>query len=347
MSTNMLNNWNINIYEFEFLQANYLYLLLTIPIFGWLLLKQEKKRTGDWKFTSSIQNQEKFKDNSISYIRQGIILLKLLIIAFAILALAKPFRWNDSDANSHDYKYGIDIVIALDVSLSMLATDFEPNRLEAAKEVANEFIDGRRGDRIGLVVYAGESYTACPMTLDYEILKKQIDEVDGMNIEGGTAIGTGLGTGVVNLRSDSLKSKVIILLTDGSNNAGDITPLQAAELAKTKNICVYTIGVGSNGVAPTPVVTPVGIRYENMPVEIDEVTLNEIADVTGGKYFRATDKKSLAAIYEEIDRLEKSKMADKYFQSEPPPTPAAFLNWIFVFITLVIVLEFSLFVTND
>jgi Ca-activated chloride channel family protein len=140
---------------------------------------------------------------------------------------------------------------------------------------------------------------------------------------------------------------VIILLTDGSNNAGDITPLQAAELAKTKNICVYTIGVGSNGVAPTPVVTPVGIRYENMPVEIDEVTLNEIADVTGGKYFRATDKKSLTAIYEEIDRLEKSKMADKYFQSEPPPTPGAFLNWIFVFITLIIVLEFSLFVTND
>jgi len=344
---NMLNNWNINIAEFEFLQANYLYLLLLLPLFGWLLFRNEKRRKGDWKFTSSSQNQKKLGNNGIFYLRQGIILLKLLIIAFIILALAKPFRWNDSDSNSHDYKYGIDIIIALDVSLSMLATDFEPNRMEAAKEVATEFVDGRRGDRIGLVVYAGESYTACPMTLDYDVLKKQIEDVDGMYIEGGTAIGTGLGISVVNLRSDSLKSKVIILLTDGSNNSGDISPLKAAELAKTKNICVYTIGVGTNGVAPTPVVTPVGIRYENMPVEIDEVTLNEIADVTGGKYFRATDKKGLSEIYTEIDRLEKSKMADKYFQSEPPPTPAAFLNWIFLFLTFVIILEFSLFVSND
>jgi len=343
----MLNNWNINIFEFQFLQVKFLYLLLLVPFISWLLFKIEKNRKGDWKFTSNAINQSKFTDSKIPLIRQGILLLKIFIIVFSILALAKPFRWNDSDATSHSDKYGIDIIIALDVSLSMLATDFEPNRMEAAKDVAKKFIDGRRGDRIGLVVYAGESYTACPATIDYTILKKQIDEVDWQHLEGGTAIGTGLGTSVVNLRSDSLKSKVVILLTDGSNNSGEITPIQAAELAKTKNVCVYTIGVGSNGVAPTPVVTPVGIRYENMPVEIDEATLNEIADITGGKYFRATDKKSLESIYEEIDRLEKSKYADKYFQSEPPPTPAAFLNWIFVFFVLIVILEFSLFVTND
>lgn len=343
----MLNNWNINIFEFEFLQANYLYLLFLLPFIAWLLWKIEKNRKGDWKFTSSITNQQKLAETKIHWLRQVLIGLKLLIVALAIIALAKPFRWNDRDASTNDYKYGIDIVLALDVSLSMLATDFQPNRLEAAKEVAKEFIDGRRGDRIGLVVYAGEAYTACPATLDYEVLKTQIDQVDGMNIEGGTAIGTGLGTAVVHLRSDSLKSKVIILLTDGSNNAGDITPIQAAELAKTKNICVYTIGVGSNGMAPTPMVTPVGIRYENQLVEIDEATLNEIAEITGGQYFRATDKESLDEIYDEIERLEKRKMIDKYFQSEPPPTPGAFLNWIFAVLSIVIIVEFSLFIVND
>jgi Ca-activated chloride channel family protein len=168
-----------------------------------------------------------------------------------------------------------------------------------------------------------------------------------MNLEPGTAIGTGLGTAVVHLRSDSLKSKVIILLTDGVNNAGVITPQQAAELAKAKNICVYTIGVGSEGIAPTPVVTPMGVRYENQSVEIDEQTLVQVAEATGGQYFRATDEKSLKSIYDEIEDLEKRKLVDKHYQSEPPATPGSFLNWAFLILTIILVTEFGLFVSNE
>jgi Ca-activated chloride channel family protein len=343
----MLNNWNINIAQFDFFQPQWFWFLLLVPFIGWFLWRQEKKRTGDWKFSSSVKVQRKFEFKPIIYVRQLLILGKLAILTLLIIALAKPFRWNDKDAQTEDYKFGIDIVLAVDVSLSMLATDFKPNRLEAAKEVAKEFIDGRRGDRIGLVVYSGESYTACPATLDYDVLKSQIDAVDGMNMEPGTAIGTGLGTAVVQLRSDSLKSKVIILLTDGVNNAGDITPIQAAELAKAKNICVYTIGVGSEGVAPTPIVTPVGVRYENQQVEIDEPTLIQIAKITGGEYFRATDEKSLKSIYEQIEELEKRKMADKHYQSEPPATPGAFLNWAFLILGIIVITELGLFVSND
>ncbi len=343
----MLNNWNINIAQFDFFQPQLLWLLLLVPFFGLYLWRQEKRRVGDWKFSSSVKVQRKFEFKPIVYVRQLLIVGKLALLSLLIIALAKPFRWNDKDAQTEDYKFGIDIVLSIDVSLSMLATDFKPNRLEAAKSVAKEFIDGRRGDRIGLVVYSGEAYTACPETLDYEVLKSQIDAVDGMSMEPGTAIGTGLGTAVVQLRSDSLKSKVIILLTDGVNNAGDITPIQAAELAKAKNICVYTIGVGSEGVAPTPFVTPVGVRYENQLVEIDEPTLIQIAKTTGGEYFRATDEKSLKSIYNQIEELEKRKMADKHYQSEPPATPGAFLNWAFLLLGIIILTEFGLFVNND
>ena len=343
----MLTNWNINFTQYDFFQPEWLWILLLVPILGLYLWRLENKRNGDWKFSSSAQIQRKFEFKPIVYVRQSIILGKLAVLSFFIVALAKPFRWNDKDAQTEDYKYGIDIVLAIDVSLSMLATDFKPNRLEAAKEVAKEFIDGRRGDRIGLVVYSGEAYTACPATLDYEVLKNQIDQTDGMNLEPGTAIGTGLGTAVVHLRSDSLKSKVIILLTDGVNNAGDITPQQAAELAKVKNICVYTVGVGSEGIAPTPIVTPMGIRFDNQPVEIDEQTLVQVAQTTGGKYFRATDAKSLRSIYNEIEELEKRKMVHNHYQSEPPATPTAFLNWAFLILAIILVTEFGLFVSNE
>lgn len=343
----MLNNWNINFWEYDFLQQSILFFLLLLPLLAWWLYKKERKRKGDWKYASTVSNQVKFFNRRVHLLRRVLLLLKVAIVALFIVALAKPYRWNDPDASSNTNKYGIDIVLALDVSLSMLATDLKPTRLDAAKEVAKEFVDGRRGDKVGLVVYAGEAYTACPMTLDYDMLKDQIDAVDGWDLEGGTAIGVGLGTAVVQLRSDTLKSKVIILLTDGSNNAGDISPLQAATLAKKKNICVYTIGVGSNGIAPTPVVTPVGVRYENMPVEIDENTLMEIAEETGGKYFRATDNKSLQAIYKEIDLLEKRKIEDKYFQAEPPATPSGFLNWALLLTLIVAIVEWGIFMNNE
>lgn len=340
----MFNNWNIWLNEYEFLQPQWLYGMLLLPVVAWLLLRFERKRFGDWTFGGSSKTQSKLRDHPVEILRYVLVGLKVLVLAFVILALALPFRWNDEEARPMDNKFGIDLVIALDVSLSMLATDFDPNRLNVAKEVATNFVNSRRGDRIGLVVYAGEAYTACPPTTDYSVLTKQIELADGYDIEPGTAIGTGLGTAVVHLRSDSLQSKVIILLTDGSNNAGDITPEQAAELAKTKNICVYTIGVGTNGLAPTPIVTPIGVRYENLPVEIDEKVLKDIADRTGGKYFRATDKQALEKIYQEIDKLEKRKIADRFVQADPPPTPAAFLNWAFLCLFLVLVIELGWFI---
>jgi Ca-activated chloride channel family protein len=326
----MLNSWNIRIWEYEFLSPQWFWLLLLIPFIYVILIRNERNKKGEWKYSGSSESQQNFTTRWILILRNSLIGLNVVVLVLLITALSKPYHWSSNDDLEENYKNGIDIVLAMDVSVSMLAMDFEPNRLEASKRVAKEFIDGRRGDRIGLVVYAGEAYTACPATLDYDILKKQIDHLGQENLEGGTAIGTGLGTAVTRLRNDSLPSKVIILLTDGSNNSGDIDPLTAAELARSKNIRVYTIGVGSNGEAPTPVITPFGIRYENMPVEIDETTLMKIAQTANGQYFRATDEKSLKAIYEEIEKLEKRKILDQQFKSESPATPAAFLNWAFI-----------------
>jgi Ca-activated chloride channel family protein len=326
----MLNSWNIRIWEYEFLSPQWFWLLLLIPFIYVILIRNERNKKGEWKYSGSSESQQNFTTRWILILRNSLIGLNVVVLVLLITALSKPYHWSSNDDLEENYKNGIDIILAMDVSVSMLAMDFEPNRLEASKRVAKEFIDGRRGDRIGLVVYAGEAYTACPATLDYDILKKQIDHLGQENLEGGTAIGTGLGTAVTRLRNDSLPSKVIILLTDGSNNSGDIDPLTAAELARSKNIRVYTIGVGSNGEAPTPVITPFGIRYENMPVEIDETTLMKIAQIANGQYFRATDEKSLKSIYEEIEKLEKRKILDQQFKSESPATPAAFLNWAFI-----------------
>ncbi len=343
----MFNDWNIRFWEYEFLSPVFLWLLLLAPVLYYLLWKKERNSFGDFKFTGNTSEQINLMNPWISRLRYTLLVFKVLIYSLLIFALAKPYHYNSSETSQEEFKNGIDIILAMDVSVSMLAMDFQPNRLEASKRVAKEFVDGRRGDRIGLVVYAGEAYTACPATLDYDVLKKQIDQISGEQIEGGTAIGTGLGTAVTRLRNDSLPSKVVILLTDGSNNAGEIDPLTAAELARAKNVRVYTIGVGSNGKAPTPVITPFGIRYENLPVEIDEITLMKIADVAQGKYFRATDEQSLKEIYKEIEQLEKRKMLDKRFQSDPPATPMAFLNWSFVMIVLTLFINLLLFGKND
>jgi len=323
----MLSNWNIQFWEYDFQSPEWLWLWLLIPVFAFLMIRNERRKSGEWKFSGSAKKQQQFSTRWVPRLRGFLIFVNCFILFLLIAAMAKPFHWSSYDDTDQDFKNGIDIILAMDVSVSMLAMDFEPNRLEVSKRVAKEFVDGRRGDRIGLVVYAGEAYTACPATLDYNVLKKQIDAIGFENIEGGTAIGTGLGTAVTRLRNDSLPSKVIILLTDGSNNAGDIDPLTAAELARAKNIRVYTIGVGSNGEAPMPVVTPFGIRYENQRVEIDEMTLMKIAEIANGQYFRATDEESLKSIYKEIEKLEKHKILDKQYKSEPPATPMGFLNW--------------------
>jgi len=343
----MLNNWNIRFWEYDFYSPGWLWLLAIIPPVLILLYLVERNRKGDVKYSRSTEEQQNIASVGIARLRELILLSYGIIAALLIFAMAKPFHWSMHQESSKDYKDGIDIILTMDVSMSMMARDFDPNRLEAAKRVAKNFIDGREGDRIGLVVYAGEAYTACPATLDYNVLKKQIDEINGERIEGGTAIGTGLGTAVTRLRNDSIASKVIILLTDGSNNAGEITPLEAAELALAKNIRVYTIGVGKNGKALSPVFTPFGVQYQNMPVEIDEVTLMKIAELTGGEYFRATNEKSLREIYKEIEKLEKRKMEDLHYKSEPPSTPQAFLNWAFVLMILTWSIQIILFKNNE
>lgn len=323
----MLTNWNIAFWEYEFYAPAWLSLLILSPALLWLLNRSFNKHKGSLKYSGLINDQRKLHNPNIRRIRYGINFGWVLVYCLLVTALAKPFHWQGNEDPDENYKNGIDIILAMDVSASMLAMDFKPNRLEVAKEVAKDFIDGRSSDRIGLVIYSGEAYTACPATLDYSIVKQQLDLIGTTRLDAGTAIGTGLGTAVTRLRSDSLSSKVIILLTDGSNNAGEIDPLTAAELARSKSIRVYTIGVGSTGEAPTPVITPFGIRYENMPVEIDEKTLQKIAQATGGKYFRAQDEIGLKTIYAEIERLEKRRMIGKQFQHDPPATPQAFLKW--------------------
>jgi Ca-activated chloride channel homolog len=232
-------------------------------------------------------------------------LLRLLALSCIIVALAKPQTKNQQQQAEGD---GIDIVLCLDVSGSMTAQDLLPNRLEAAKTVASDFVNRRTTDRIGVVIFAGESFTQCPITTDHRVLLSAIDNIHNGLLEDGTAIGSGLGTGVERLRTSKAKSKVIILLTDGENNGGLIDPRTAKEIAKAFRIKVYTIGVGTDGYAPQPVNTPLGVQMQNTKVTIDERLMKEIANETGGKYFRAKDNAGLAKIYEDIDTLEKTKV---------------------------------------
>ncbi len=232
-------------------------------------------------------------------------LLRLLALSCIIVALAKPQTKNEQQQAEGD---GIDIVLCLDVSGSMTAQDLLPNRLEAAKTVAADFVNRRTTDRIGVVIFAGESFTQCPITTDHRVLLSAIDNIHNGLLEDGTAIGSGLGTGVERLRTSMAKSKVIILLTDGENNGGLIDPRTAKEIAKAFKIKVYTIGVGTDGYAPQPVNTPLGVQMQNTKVTIDERLMKEIATETGGKYFRAKDNAGLAKIYEDIDTLEKTKV---------------------------------------
>ncbi len=282
----------------------WLWLLLLIPaIVAFYIIRQQKT-------TSSIRmpGLEPFKSAATTfrhYLRHVLFGFRTLAITLLIIILARP---QASDRFQDVSTEGIDIILALDISGSMLARDFKPDRLDASKNVATEFISGRPYDRMGLVVFSGESFTQCPITTDHAVLINLLREVQSGMIEDGTAIGMGLATAVNRIKDSQAKSKVIILLTDGVNNRGEIAPETAAGIAKTFGIRVYTIGVGTQGVAPYPVQTPFGIQYQDMPVEIDEAILKEIASETGGKYFRATDNNKLAQVYHEIDKLEKSKI---------------------------------------
>ena len=231
-------------------------------------------------------------------------LLRTFALVMIVLAIARP---RSSEEFSKVDTEGIDIVLAMDVSTSMLARDFTPDRVSASKDIAIEFISQRPSDRMGIVVFAGESFTQCPLTTDRATLINLMKEVETGLIEDGTAIGNGLATAVARMKDSDAKSRVVILLTDGVNNSGEVSPKMAAEIAKTYGIRVYTIGVGKEGMAPYPMMTPWGVQVQNMKVEIDEALLKEIAESTGGRYFRATDNTKLAEIYSEINKMEKAK----------------------------------------
>lgn len=285
----------------EFLHPEYLYLLLLlIPLILWYLLRLSKVQAS-FKLASTGAFRGLKPDLRVC-MRHLPFALRVVSIALVIIVIARPqsvHSWEETETQ------GIDIVMALDVSGSMLAQDLEPDRLQAAKKVASEFIADRPNDNIGLVIFAGESFTQCPLTTDHKVLLNLLNEVEFGMIEDGTAIGLGLATSVNRLKESQSKSRVVILLTDGTNNSGQIAPLTAADLAQSYGIRVYTVGVGTKGMAPTPVNTPYGIRMQNMQVDIDEKTLTEIAAMTGGQYFRAQDTDGLRQVYEEIDEMEK------------------------------------------
>jgi len=323
--------------DITFGQPLFFILLVIIPILIYWKVVRGKKQTASIgvSTTKGLKTIRSWKNTfqNVPFI------LRLLAIVCMIIALARPqvsFEEQQSEGE------GIDIILCIDVSGSMTAEDFTPSRMEAAKQVAETFVNNRPNDRIGIVIFSGESFTQCPLTTDHNVLINQIEQIRNGLLEDGTAIGSGLATSVDRLRSSKAKSKVVILLTDGINNGGLIDPATALEIAKAFKVKVYTIGVGTNGYAPTPVSTPMGIVMQNEKVEIDEKLLKNIADQTGGKYFRATDNKSLDSIYSEINSLERSKVEittfHRYTEKFYPLIFAAM-----AFLLLEILLKYTLF----
>ena len=288
----------------SFASPGYLFLLLfLIPVVGWYIYELHKADASVQM--SSATTLKRSTRSWRVYLLHVPFVLRVAAITLLSIALARPQLTNRWSSESTE---GIDIMMALDISGTMQAEDLKPNRLEAAKQVASDFVIARPNDQIGLVVFAGESFTQCPLTTDHAVLVNLFKSVKFGMIEDGTAIGLGLANAVNRMKDSPTKSKVVILLTDGSNNRGDIDPLTAAEIAKTFGIRVYAVGVGSHGQARVPVQTPIGVQYMTMDSEFDEKALQNIASTTGGQYFRATDNNSLKQIYEQIDQLEKTKL---------------------------------------
>lgn len=290
--------------KITFADPNLLYLLLVVPAMIAFYAIKQHKASASFRLPG-LQSLENSGTTFRNYLRHVPFAIRMVAVILLIIILARP---QATDRFQDVSTEGIDIVLALDISGSMLARDFKPDRLEASKDVATEFISGRPYDRIGLVVFSGESFTQCPLTTDHAVLINLLREIQSGMIEDGTAIGMGLANAVNRIKDSEAISKVIILLTDGINNRGEIAPATAAGIAKTFDVRVYTIGVGTQGMAPYPVQTPFGTQFQNMPVEIDEAILKEIAATTGGRYFRATDNDKLVQVYNEIDKLEKSKI---------------------------------------
>lgn len=301
-------------YDITFSNKEAFYLFLVFPVFIAWYIWRNKKQEGEFHY-SSLHGLEKIKPSFKVRFRHLLFVLRLITYASLIFVLARPQSrtdWKDVKAE------GIDIVLCMDVSHSMLAKDFDPNRLEAAKEVAQEFVDARPNDRIGLVIFSGEAFTQCPLTTDKNVLKNIITQIKTGQLADGTAIGVGLADAVARVKESTAKSKVVILLSDGVSNVGEIAPLTAGEIAKTFGVRIYTVGVGTIGKAYTPVaIYPNGqVEFDYVDVEIDEPVMTKIATMTGGKYFRATDNKSLKQVYAEIDKLEKTTINERNFSNK-------------------------------
>ena len=313
-----------------FANPTYLYLLLLlIPMIGWYVYKLSKNQA-----SLQVSSTEGFDAPGASswkvWLRHVPFILRMAAVAVLIVILARPQSTNSWQNSSTE---GIDIVLAMDISTSMMAQDLKPNRLEASKDVASSFINGRPNDNIGLVVFAAESFTQCPLTTDHTVLLNLFKDVQPGIIQDGTAIGLGLANAVSRIKDSQAKSKVIILLTDGVNNQGEIAPVTAAEIAKTFGVRAYTIGVGTQGKAPYPFQTAFGVQYMDVDVEIDEPTLKQIAATTGGQYFRATDNASLKEIYSEIDKMEKTKISVQEYSKKQEE----YKNWAILLFSLLLV----------
>ena len=317
-----------------FANPHYLYLLLLlIPLMAWYILRLRKKQA-----TLQVSALDAFDTPKATtfkvYMRHLPFVLRMTAIGLIIVILARPQSTDNWDTRSTE---GIDIMLAMDISGSMLAEDLKPNRIEAAKSVAMSFISGRPNDNIGLVVFSAESFTQCPLTTDHAVLLNLFKEINHGLIEDGTAIGLGIANAVSRIKDSKAISRVIILLTDGTNNRGEIAPVTAAEIAQVFGIRIYTIGVGTRGEAPYPYRTPYGIQYQNMKVDIDEPALKQIASITGGQYFRATDNASLRAIYQEIDQLEKTKInVQQYSKKQEEYLPLALLAFVMLLVELIV-----------
>lgn len=300
--------------DIQFAEKHWFWLLLLIPaMIAWYLVRS-KKQEGELNF-SSFTFLQGIKPSLKARFKHVLFVLRVLSVALIITAIARPqsrSSWKDSKTE------GIDIVLSVDVSLSMLAKDFKPNRMEVAKDVMIDFIDARPNDRIGLVLFGGEAFTQCPITSDHKILKNMFKEVKSGMLDQGTAIGLGLANAVARIKESKAKSKVVILISDGVSNMGEVAPLTAGELAKTYGVRVYCIGVGSKGKAlqPVAIYAPGEYEYDYVDVEIDEKVMSDISNMTGGKYFRATNKESLITISKEIDKMEKTITSEKSFTNK-------------------------------
>ncbi len=306
----MINYFN----DIQFAEKNWFWLMGLIPFMVFYYFWRLKKNEGEFNF-SSFSLFEGLKSSYKAKSRHGLFALRLFSIILLIFTLARPqsrSSWKNLKTE------GIDIIISMDVSLSMLAKDFKPNRIEVAKDVILDFIDARPNDRIGLVIFGGEAFTQCPLTSDHKVLKNMFPQINAGMLNQGTAIGLGLAGAVARIKESKAKSKVIIFISDGVNNVGEIAPITAGELANTYDIRVYCIGVGTKGKALQPVAMYAQGQYEYdyVDVEIDEKIMSDISNLTGGKYFRATNKESLINIYQEIDKMEKTIVSEKNFTNK-------------------------------